>query len=284
MGRDVVVIGGSAGAIEPLRDIVRALPRDFAAAVMVVVHIPAESGSVLPSILQRGSAISVAHAVHGQRLEAGHVYVAPPDQHLLVHDGRVRLWRGPRENHHRPAIDVLFRTAARWFGPRAIGVVLSGALDDGAAGMFALKARGGVAIAQDPEEALYAGIPQSVIDHVAVDHVVSAHDISSLLLRKVAEPIEEDVEMSHKPTEPELPELEPLELDPEIDALREERCGSPTVPWKSRRPSRVGWPRRRGSAGCPRLLVGTTPRCRTRLAARTRCAMLWRRQSSELTG
>ena len=225
MARDLVVIGGSAGAIEPLRAIIAALPRDFPAAVMIVVHIPAESYSALPAILQRGTGLRVAHAIHGERLSPGRVCVAPPDQHLLVHDGRVRLWRGPRENHHRPAIDVLFRTAARWFGPRVVGVALSGALDDGAAGMYAIKSRGGIVIVQDPEDALYSSIPQTIIDNVAVDHVAPVGDLVGLLLRKVAEPAEEEGIMTDKPTEPELPELEPLELDPEIDALRQERAG-----------------------------------------------------------
>jgi two-component system chemotaxis response regulator CheB len=181
MRRNVIVIGASAGGVEALRSLVKALPADLPAAVLVVLHVPAYGGSVLPAILQRSGQLRARHPDDGERLAEGEILVAPPDHHLVIHDSRVHLTRGPRENGHRPAIDVLFRSAARAVGARAIGVVLSGVLDDGTAGLAAIAAQGGMAVAQDPRDAMYPAMPLSAIEHVRVEHVASAEQLGQLL-------------------------------------------------------------------------------------------------------
>jgi two-component system chemotaxis response regulator CheB len=183
--RDTIVIGGSAGAIEALLTIVGALPADLPAAVFVVVHVSPGAFSRLPDILTRAGNLPATHAEHGQAIELGRIYVAPPDRHMLVRQGYLELSRGPRENHSRPAIDPLFRSAARASGRRAIGVILSGALYDGSTGLLALKTRGGVAIVQDPEEAITPSMPQSALKMVDVDHVLPAGAIGPYLARLV---------------------------------------------------------------------------------------------------
>jgi Chemotaxis response regulator containing a CheY-like receiver domain and a methylesterase domain len=191
MRRNVVVIGASAGGVEALRTLIGTLPNDLPAAVLVVLHVPAYGGSVLPAILSRAGVLPAAHAVHGERLREGRIYVAPPDHHLALDDELIVLSRGPRENGHRPAIDVLFRTAARAYGPRVIGVVLSGVLDDGTAGLAAIAAQGGLAAVQEPTEALYPSMPMSAIKHVTVDHVDTAEALGHLLARLCKEELGE---------------------------------------------------------------------------------------------
>jgi two-component system chemotaxis response regulator CheB len=181
----VIVIGASAGGVEALQTLARGLPTDLDAAVFVVLHIPPFSRSRLPEILNRIGRLPARPAEDGEPIAPGRIYVAPPDRHLLVRLGRVELSKGPRENHSRPAIDPLFRSAARAYGSRAIGVVLSGALYDGSAGLLAVKARGGVAIVQDPDEAMAAGMPLSALRLVDVDHVAPAEEIGPLLGRLV---------------------------------------------------------------------------------------------------
>lgn len=189
--RDIVVIGASAGGVEAVASIVEALPRDLAAAVFVVVHFPPHTTSVLPRILTRRGGMTAMHPEDGTPIELGCVYVAPPDHHLLVENGHVRLVRGPRENGARPAVDPLFRSAARAYGSRVIGIVLTGNLDDGTAGLMSVASAGGLAIVQDPDDAMYAGMPTSALRHVQADHVVPLSDIPSLLVRRVGEPVEQ---------------------------------------------------------------------------------------------
>lgn len=179
--RDIIVIGASAGGVQALSTVVADLPEDLPAAVFTVLHIPSNAPSLLPSILARKTSLPVAHAVDGEPITHGRLYVAPPDQHLLIQDGQVKLVHGPKENMHRPSIDTLFRSAARWAGPRAIGVVLTGARDDGRVGMRAIKQRGGIAIVQDPFEALFPSMPLSVLHDVKVDHTVPLRNIPTLL-------------------------------------------------------------------------------------------------------
>jgi two-component system chemotaxis response regulator CheB len=165
------------------------LPRDLPAAVFVVHHFPANSVSALPSILGRAGPLPAMHAVHNQVIEPGRIYIAPPDRHMVVVDNHIHLSRGPRENGHRPAVDPLFRTAAREFGPRVIGVLLSGSLDDGTVGMMAVKRHKGLTVVQDPGEALYPAMAQSAMERVGVDLVLPVQEIAQLLTRLSREPV-----------------------------------------------------------------------------------------------
>lgn len=192
--RDVVVVGASAGGVETLRTLVAALPASLPAAIFVVVHFPPGSTSVLPRILSRHGPLPAEHPRDGAPFEQGRIYVAPPDHHLLVKRGTVRLVRGPRENASRPAVDPLFRSAARAYGPRVLGLVLSGNLDDGTAGLASVKRWGGLAAAQDPEDALYGGMPGSAIAHVDVDRVLTLAEMPRFLEEAVGMQVHDDTD------------------------------------------------------------------------------------------
>ena len=187
-GRDIIVIGASAGGVGALCTVIEYLPPDFPAAVFVVLHLAPHSRSALPSILGRSGCLPASHPSPGETIEPGRIYVAPPDHHLAIDGDRIILSRNASENGHRPAIDVLFRTAARAFGPRVVGVVLTGNLDDGTAGLAAIKRCGGAAVVQDPDEADYPSMPESAIANVNVDHVLPLGDIGPLLDRLAREP------------------------------------------------------------------------------------------------
>jgi two-component system chemotaxis response regulator CheB len=189
-GRDIVVVGGSAGSIEVLAEFVGGLPPDFPGSIFVVVHFPGSVTSILPRILSRSGPLPAHHPRDRESIAQGRIYVAPPDCHLQISDGHVGLTRGPKENGLRPALDPLFRTAALSFGRRVVGVVLSGNLNDGTAGLLRIKQRGGLAIVQDPETARYQGMPRSAIDHVAVDHVLTVQEISTLVARLASQSVE----------------------------------------------------------------------------------------------
>lgn len=166
------------------------LPPDLRAPVFIVLHIPPDSPTLLPQILSRRASLPVSEAVHGQKWEAGHVYIARPDHHLLLEvDGTMQAVRGPRENRHRPAVDPLFRSAALVVGPNAIGVILSGNLDDGTAGLLSIKQRGGVAIVQDPKDALYPDMPLSALHNVPVDHQLPLARIGAQIVESVNAPL-----------------------------------------------------------------------------------------------
>jgi two-component system chemotaxis response regulator CheB len=184
---DMVVVGFSAGGIDPLLRLVGSLPADYPGALFVVHHFPPHSVSALPAILKRGAAIEVAQAIDGEPIVPGRIYVARPDQHLLLEDGRVRLTHGPREQGHRPAIDPLFRSAAHAYGHRVAGVILSGTLDDGTAGMLEIKAQGGLALVQEPDEASYSGMPLSALRNVDIDFVAPAQELGAILDRLARE-------------------------------------------------------------------------------------------------
>jgi two-component system, chemotaxis family, protein-glutamate methylesterase/glutaminase len=185
--QDIVVIGGSAGSIEAVAELVRGLPPDFPGSVFVVVHFPGSVNSTLPRILSRAGPLPARHARDGEPIEPGRIYVALPDFHLHLSDGHLRLTRGPKENGHRPAVDPLFRTAAHQFGSRVVGIVLSGNLNDGTAGLLTIKQHGGLALVQSLDTALYPGMPRSAIDNVPVDHVLPVSEMAELLAQLAVE-------------------------------------------------------------------------------------------------
>lgn len=190
-GHDILLIGASAGGVQALSTVVGGLPRDLPAAVFVVLHIAPYGRSAMPSILSRAGVLPATHAEDGEPIEPGRVYVAPADHHLMLEPGRVRLSRAPTENGQRPSVDVLFRSAAQAYGPRCIGVVLTGNLDDGTIGLAVVKKYGGLAVAEDPEDADYPSMPRSAIQNVAVDHVSPLAGLAPLLVELVREPVAE---------------------------------------------------------------------------------------------
>lgn len=179
--RDIIVIGASAGGVEALKALVASLPADLSAAVFVTLHLFERSETILPQILQGAGTLPVLAAQEDQRIESGHIYVAPPDFHLVLTPGSVHLGHGPRENLQRPCINVMFRSAAASYQSRVIGVLLTGMLDDGAAGLWEIQQRGGVAVVQDPAEAAYRSMPESAIRGFAVDHIVGVAKMGRLL-------------------------------------------------------------------------------------------------------
>lgn len=218
--RDLIVLGASAGGLEPLREVVAALPPDLAATVLVVLHLAPSATSRLAQILAGPARLVVQSAVHGSLLAPGTVHVAPPDHHLLVHGNGIRLSRGPKINGHRPAIDALFLSAARWMGPRTISVVFSGSLDDGAAGARRIRGAGGVTIAQDPAEAMYPSMPRSAIEAGGIMHVLPAAEIAQVIVEATREEITMPSPPSSRPDRPDNFENveEMLSLEPEAAA------------------------------------------------------------------
>jgi two-component system, chemotaxis family, protein-glutamate methylesterase/glutaminase len=168
----LIVLGASAGGVEALRTLVSSLPEDLNAAVLVVLHIPVHTPTALHEVLAAKARLPVKLAEDGEDIRRGYVYVAPTDRHLIVEGDHLRLTRGPRENRVRPCIDVLFRSAALHFGPNVIAAVLTGALDDGTAGLWAIKDQGGIAVVQQPQDCEWPSMPQSALKHVSVDHVL----------------------------------------------------------------------------------------------------------------
>jgi len=226
IAKRVVVIGASACGIDALRVLVSGIPEALPAAICIVIHTSPESPGVLAEILNRLTALPVSQACDGQRLEAGHIYVAPPDRHLVIEPGRLRVTKGPREHRFRPAIDPMFRSAAQVFGPNAIGIVLTGNLDDGVAGLGTIKKLGGKAIVQDPSEALFSSMPLQALTHVNVDHVVPLAHMPRLLVELT----------SNVPGEAELPPV-PRHIEVEVNIAKEhnpraaglEEVGTPSL-------------------------------------------------------
>jgi two-component system, chemotaxis family, protein-glutamate methylesterase/glutaminase len=181
----IIVIGASAGGVETLIKLCSALPHDLPAAVLIVLHTPPTGVSLLPQILNRRSSLQAEHARHEQSIEAGHIYIAPPNHHLLVGDRQLYLSLGPRENSHRPSVDTLFRSAAYSNGPGVIGVILSGTLGDGAMGLLEVKQAGGLTIVQDPQEALFSAMPFHAIQKSQVDFILPVKQIAKKLVELV---------------------------------------------------------------------------------------------------
>lgn len=185
---DIMVIGMSAGGLEASIAIVSALPAAFPAALFVVTHMPAQGPSFLPDILSNAGPLPAMHVGDGMAIEPGKIYCATPDHHLLIEPGHIHSVRGMKENGFRPAIDATLRTAARAYGSRVVGVILTGMLDDGTAGLLAVKRRGGIAIVQDPAEALYPSMPSTARRYVALDAVLRLAEIAPMLVRLTNEP------------------------------------------------------------------------------------------------
>jgi two-component system, chemotaxis family, protein-glutamate methylesterase/glutaminase len=225
-GHDIIVMGASSGGIETFIEIVSELPRDLPAAIFAVLHVSPRGTTKFPQILTRAGPLTAAHALDKEPIRPGRIYVAPPDFHVLVRRGMIRIVRGPKENNARPAIDATFRTAARNYGPRVIGVVLSGALDDGTAGLAAIKERGGITVVQDPDDALFPDMPRNAMEAVKVDYCLPAREIAPLLVRLALEPVKEEAA-------PPVPEE--MQKESEIEAMDmgtiedEEKPGTPSV-------------------------------------------------------
>src|SRR5215207_324777 len=225
MKHDIIVIGASAGGVDALSRVIADLPRDIRASVLVVLHV-SRGKSLLPEILTRVGRLRAFHPEDGTPLEYGRVYVAPPDHHLIVENGRARVVHTASENGVRPAVDPLFRSAAREYGPRVLGVLLTGALDDGTAGVIAVKAAGGITIVQDPEEAFSPGMPRSAIATGAVDHILPIRDIPVLL----AALVEEQAVIRRPPVDhPLLRKMEPDLARMPLALQGSDRPGKPSV-------------------------------------------------------
>ncbi len=225
-GHEIIVIGASAGGVEALVQVVRDFPRNLSASVFIVLHIPAQSPSLLPEILTRSGLVKAVQPVDYQPIERGRIYVAPPDHHLLLDKGFIRVVRGPKENRHRPAIDPLFRSAAVAYGSQVVGVVLTGSLDDGTAGLLAIKQRSGIAVVQDPRDAFYPSMPESALAHVNVDHCLPIAQIGQLLVRLAREEVvQKDIQPASKDMEQEV-RIAEMETNPLND---HEQVGNPSA-------------------------------------------------------
>ena len=206
---DIIVIGASAGGVEALKKLTTSLPKGLQAAIFVVVHFPSSSTSVLPAILQRSGAFPATHAEDREPIQEGHIYIGPPSYHMLLADHETQLMRGPREHGFIPAIDPLFRSAAATFGPRVVGVILSGTMGDGASGLHAIKEAGGIAIVQDPDEAIFPEMPLNAIEHVDVDYVLPLSGIARKLVQLSESPaLEEEFEMMNDSNQSEMEEIQ----------------------------------------------------------------------------
>jgi two-component system chemotaxis response regulator CheB len=187
MQKDIVVIGASAGGLEALRSIVSRLPGNFSATILAVLHTSPNSPGVLAAILDRSGPLPAICVTGTEIIRSGRIYVPAPDHHLVLQGAVAKATRGPRENRFRPAVDPLFRSAAQSYGPRVIGVILTGGLDDGTSGLAAVKKLGGTAIVQDPKDALYPSMPLNALKHVSVDYRVAVSEIPPLLVRLTTE-------------------------------------------------------------------------------------------------
>lgn len=220
----VVVIGASAGGVEPLKTLAAGFRGGLSAAYFVVLHTNPSGRSFLPEILTAAGPLPAVPAADGAALTRGMIYVAAPDCHLAIEDGKLRSFRGPKENRHRPSVNTLFRSAARVYGANSIGVILSGSLDDGTVGLWEIKKAGGTAIVQSPEEATFPSMPRSAIENVRVDYVVPVTEIPSIVNSLVA-----DSANTHKSTHKEKTHVDrPTDLTcPECRGpLHEIRLGS----------------------------------------------------------
>lgn len=228
----IVVIGASAGGVETLQRVVRGLPSDLPATICIVLHLHPGSPSALAAILRRATALPCRTAVDGEKLRTGEILVAPPDRHLAIEGDRVTLTVGPRENGHRPSVDVLFRSAAAAQDSYVVGVVLSGTRDDGTAGLAVIKANGGGTIVQDPEEALYAGMPANAIAHVHVDHVVPSDQVADAIVTMVNGGPPNSHPPRHNPGPEPLPGAPVITACPECGGVLSENREAGVTQWR----------------------------------------------------
>jgi two-component system, chemotaxis family, protein-glutamate methylesterase/glutaminase len=218
--QDIFVIGASAGGVTALQTLCKGLPGDLDASIFIVQHISPASRSMLPDILGRATPLSVTSPREGEEIRTGHIYVAPPDHHMLVKHGHVLIRKGPKENRTRPAADPLFRSAAVAYGPRVVGMVLTGTLDDGTAGLLAVKRCGGVAVVQNPDDAAWPDMPRHAMRKVTVDFCLPLEALSTLVAR-----------LSREPAGPRVPIPQEIELEAhiaeqEMIAMIEEHSGN----------------------------------------------------------
>jgi len=186
MEHDIIVIGASAGGVSALRTLVAGLPHGLKASLFIVLHIPASRPSELPLILSYTGPLPAIHPAEGEMIEQGKIYVAPPDHHLIIEEGYLHLGTGPKECLVRPAANVLFRSAAQRYGPRVVGVVLTGFGQDGTNGLLTIKRYGGVVVVQDPDDALVPCMPQSALANNHIDYIIPLLSMAPLLVRLVS--------------------------------------------------------------------------------------------------
>jgi two-component system, chemotaxis family, protein-glutamate methylesterase/glutaminase len=241
----MIVIGASAGGVEALQALVRTLPPDLPASLFVVMHLSPRSRSLLPEILASAGPLPVEHAKDGAEIEPGRVYVAPPDRHLLIETGHVHLGYGPREQHQRPCVNVSFRSAAMAYGERVVGVVLTGQLDDGTAGLWDIKRRGGLAVVQHPEEAAFPSMPLSALRDIEVDHTVRLAEMGPLLVELAGQ--------DGKGSEADRKTVGKKEMDPKLTELTCPECRG-TI-WEVARGANVEYRCRVGHAYSPRSML-----------------------------
>ena len=197
--KNLIVIGASAGGLGAISQVLSGLSDNLDAAVLVVIHISRKSNAAaIASVFQRKTNLVCVPAQDGMHITKGHLYVALPDHHLMVSDGHIRINQGPHENKYRPSIDVLFRSAAVNYGNRVIGIILTGLLEDGTSGMYAIKQTGGICIVQDPDEAEFSDMPRSVLNKIKVDHCATLDDIPGILQRIIAGPLPEQMEVPNE--------------------------------------------------------------------------------------
>jgi two-component system chemotaxis response regulator CheB len=193
--RNIIVIGASAGGFQAIKQLIASLPPDLDAAIFIVWHMSPDIIGILPNVINKQKVIQASNAVDKEPIVFNHIYVAPPDRHLIIEKGLVRVTRGPKENRFRPAVDPLFRSAAYIYGVRVIGIILSGALDDGTSGLWTIKHRGGIAIVQDPGDAEVPSMPENALAAVEVDFRVPVSEMAALLVKLTAESVKEEKEI-----------------------------------------------------------------------------------------
>jgi two-component system chemotaxis response regulator CheB len=181
--RNIIVLGASSGGFDAIKQVISGLPPNLEAAIFIVWHMSPETTGILPDVLNKLGSMPAANATDFEEIKMGRIYIAPPDRHLLLESNFVRVTKGPKENRFRPAVDPLFRSAAYTFGERVIGVVLSGALDDGTSGLWIIKERGGLAIVQDPKEATVSAMPLNALREVKVDYTLPVAQIGPTLAK-----------------------------------------------------------------------------------------------------